>query len=36
MATDSGDRYTRRKFLTGAAAVALAAVSNAEAQAAKT
>ena len=36
MATDSGGRYTRRKFLTAAATVALAAVSNAEAQAAKT
>jgi len=36
MATASGSRYTRREFLTAAAAVALAAVSDAEAQAAKT
>jgi protocatechuate 3,4-dioxygenase beta subunit len=36
MATDSGRRYTRREFLTAAAVVALAAVSDAEAQAAKT
>jgi protocatechuate 3,4-dioxygenase beta subunit len=36
MATDSGSRYTRREFLTAAAAVALAAVSDAEAQATKT
>jgi len=36
MATDSGSRYTRREFLTAAVAVALAAVSDAEAQAAKT
>ena len=36
MATASGSRYTRREFLTAAVAVALAAVSDAEAQAAKT
>ena len=36
MATDSGSRYTRREFLTAVVAVALAAVSDAEAQAAKT
>ena len=36
MTRDSGSRYTRREFLTAAAAVALAAVSDAEAQAAKT
>jgi protocatechuate 3,4-dioxygenase beta subunit len=36
MATDGGSRYTRREFLTAAVAVALAAVSDAEAQAAKT
>jgi protocatechuate 3,4-dioxygenase beta subunit len=36
MATDSGSRYTRREFLTAAVAVALAAVSDAKAQAAKT
>jgi protocatechuate 3,4-dioxygenase beta subunit len=36
MATDSGSRYTRREFLTAAAIVALTAVSDAEAQAAKT
>ena len=36
MATDSGSRHTRREFLTVAVAVALAAVSDAEAQAAKT
>ncbi len=36
MATASGSRYTRREFLTAAVAVALAAASDAEAQAAKT
>jgi protocatechuate 3,4-dioxygenase beta subunit len=36
MATDSGSRYTRREFLAAAVAVALAAVSDAKAQAAKT
>ena len=36
MATDSGSRHTRRGFLAAAVAVALAAVSDAEAQAAKT
>ena len=36
MATHSGGRYTRREILTAAAAVALAAVSNVGAQAAKT
>ncbi|HEX9125506.1 MAG TPA: hypothetical protein VF948_03835 [Methylomirabilota bacterium] len=36
MAMDSGSRYTRREFLTTVAALALAAVSDAEAQAAKT
>ena len=36
MAMNSGSRYTRREFLTAVAALALAAVSDAEAQAAKT